>query len=343
MSGQSLGQSEILAFTPTIDKEPAMLAIKKELAKVRPQKDMLLTVGVFDGVHLGHQHLLTHLRDEARRLGYLSGVITFKSHPEAVLSSKNKLLYLNDLATRISLLRRLGINVVVALPFTAETMGISAKEFIKLLKDYLKMRGMVVGPDFALGRNREGNPDRLRYLGQEMGFSVEIVPPMILDGQVVSSSAIRQALAQGDMTKVRKLFGRHFSLSGRVVHGDGRGRALGFPTANLEVKSEQALPGDGVYVTIAHVGRRQIPSVTNIGLRPTFEGTTRLIETYILDYKAELLGRRLTIYLVDKLRDEKRFDTLEELKAQIAADVKEAQRIMDKRMKNKGPLKHGQS
>ncbi len=312
------------------------MRIEEELAEVRPQKETLLTIGVFDGVHLGHQHLLAHLRDEAQRMGCLSGVITFKSHPKTVLSTENKLLWLNDLETRINLLRGLGIDVVVALPFSSELAQLTARRFVQLLKDHLKMRGLIIGPDFALGKGREGDAEKLRLLGKEIGFSVEVIPAVVIDGQVVSSSAIRQALAQGDMSRVEKLFGRYFSLSGQVVSGDGRGRALGFPTANLEVKPEQALPSDGVYVTIAHVDHKLIPSVTNIGVRPTFEGNKRVVETYLLDYKAELLGQRFTIDLADKLRDERHFDAPEELKAQIARDVAQARQILSERMKQSG-------
>jgi len=312
------------------------MQIEKELAKVIPQKDTLLTVGVFDGVHLGHQHLLTHLRNEAQKRGWLSGVVTFKSHPQTVLSLKSKLPWLNDLETRISLLRGLGIDVIAALTFTPELAQLSAQEFLQLLKDYLRMRGLVIGPDFALGRNRQGNADQLRLLGQEMDFSVEVMPPFVLNGEVVSSSAIRQALAQGETGKVGKLLGRPFSLTGQVVSGDKRGRVLGFPTANLDIKPEQALPSDGVYVTIAYVNHKLLPSVTNIGTRPTFGGGKRTVETCLLDYEGQLLEQKLTIDLVDRLRDEKKFDTSEELKAQIGRDIAQARVILDKEMRQEG-------
>ena len=309
------------------------MQIRKELAKVKPQKEMLLTIGVFDGVHLGHQRLLARLRDEARRKSWLSGVVTFSSHPEVVLSKGNELLWLDDLETRVSLLRDAGVDVVVTLPFSSELAQLSAREFVQLLKDCLKMRGLIVGPDFALGKDREGDVDKLRLLGKKMGFSFEVIPATVLDGQVVSSSAIRQALSQGDMRMVEKLTGRLFSLSGQVVTGDGRGRTLGFPTANLEMSAEQALPGDGVYATIAHVDHQLMPSVTNIGVRPTFEGSKHLVETYIFDYEGELIGQKFTIDLVDKIRDEKRFDTVEQLKAQIKKDIEQARQILSERMK----------
>ncbi len=312
------------------------MQIERELARVKPQREMLLSVGVFDGVHLGHQRLLTHLRDEARRKNWLSGVVTFSSHPEMVLSTENELLWLNDLETRIRLVRDLGIDVVVILPFSSELARLSARGFVQLLKDNLKMRGLVVGPDFALGRGREGDAEKLRLLGKEMDFSVEVIPVVVLDRQVVSSSAIRQALAQGDMKTVEKLTGRLFSLGGRVVSGNGRGRTLGFPTANLELRAEQALPGDGVYATISHVDHHLMPSVTNIGVRPTFDDGKHLVETYIFDYEGDLLGQKFTIDFVDKIRDEKRFDSKQELKAQIRRDVEQARRILNEHMKHTG-------
>lgn len=309
------------------------MRIEEELAKVKPQKETLLTVGVFDGVHLGHQRLLTHLRNEAQQRDLLTGVVTFKSHPQKVLSPGRKLLWLSNLETRTNLLRSFGIDVIVTLPFTPQLAELTAREFVQLLKDYLKMRGLVVGPDFALGKNREGSADQLRLLGQEMGFIVEVVPPVVLDGEVISSSAVRLALAQGDMETVEKLFGRPFSLSGQVVTGDRRGRVLGFPTANLDVEPEQALPSDGVYVTAAHINHESLPSVTNIGVRPTFGGGKHLVETYLLDYEGQLHEQRLRIDLLDKLRDEKHFDTAEELQAQIRKDVEQARAILDKRMR----------
>ena len=309
------------------------MRVEKELAGVRPQKEMLLSIGVFDGVHLGHQRLLTHLRDEARSKNWLSGVVTFKSHPKVVLSGENKLLWLNDLETRISLLRNLGIDIVVALSFSSELARLTARRFVQLLKEHLKMRGLIIGPDFALGRDREGDSEKLRILGEEMGFSVEIIPAVVIDGYVVSSSTIRQALAEGDMKKGGKLIGRFFSLSGQVVSGDRRGRNLGFPTANLDLKPEQALPSYGVYATITHIDHDFLPSVTNIGVRPTFGGSKRLVETYILDFEGELLGQKLTIDLVDKLRGEERFDNVGQLKAQMIRDVAQARQILDERMK----------
>lgn len=312
------------------------MQFKQELAIAKPEKETLLTIGVFDGIHLGHQRLLTHLRDEARKKGWLSGVITFKSHPQVVLSHARGLKWLIDLDTRVGLIRSLGIDIVVALTFTPELAKVTAREFIQLLQEHLKMRGLIVGPDFALGRNREGDIERLRLLGKEMGFSIEVIPPVIMNGEVISSSAIRQAITLGDVEKVERLLGRTFGLSGQVVSGDKRGRTLGFPTANLELKPDQALPGDGIYATLAHVEGDSLPSVTNIGVRPTFGGKKRLVETYILDFEGDLYGKRLEIELLSKLRDEKRFGTVEELEAQMKVDAKQAKIMIDRRTKKQG-------
>lgn len=306
------------------------MSIAVELAKIKPQKETLFTIGVFDGVHIGHRHLLTHLRDKARKNGWLSGVITFKSHPETMLNSRCRLPWLSDLDNRINQIKSLGIDIVVTLSFTSELRQFSALEFMRLLKDYLKIRGLVIGPDFALGKDRQGNADQLSLLGQKMGFSIEIVPPLAINGEVVSSSLIRQTLDQGNIKKATKLLGRTFSISGKVVPGDQRGRVLGFPTANLEIKPDQALPGDGVYVTVAYTNDEPLPAVTNIGVRPTFGGGERLIETFIIDHEAQLPGKRFRVEFMDKLREEKCFNSAEELKAQIGKDVEQAKVILSK-------------
>lgn len=309
------------------------MQVEKQLAKVKPERETMVSIGVFDGVHLAHQQLLTRLRDEAKAKNRLSVVVTFKSHPEVVLGGQNRLLWLNDLETRINLIRDIDVDIIIALPFSPELAQLSAQKFIELLREYLKMRGLIVGPDFALGQNREGDAEKLRELGNAMDFTVEVIPAVVVDGIVVSSSAIRKALADGDMKIVEKLTGRLFSLRGRVVSGDRRGRELGFPTANLHFKPDQALPADGIYATITHTGVHSLPSVTNIGVRPTFGGKNRLVETYILDFDGDLLGQDLTVDMVERLRDEKRFDSVELLKAQMTKDVEQARQILRQRMK----------
>ena len=307
------------------------MQVEEELGKLPAEKDMLLTIGVFDGVHLGHRYLISQLTELARQQGLLSGVVTFRQHPQEVLSPQTRLPFLTDLAQRTNLLKNEGVEAIITLSFTPELAQLSAGQFIGLLKKYLRMRGVVIGPDFALGQNREGNTDTLRRLGQEMGFSVTVVPPIIINGEVVSSTAIRNALAEGDMKRVQNLVGRPFSLHGRVIPGTRRGAELGFPTANLDTDPEQALPAEGVYVGWVHINDQAYPSMTNIGKRPTFGGSERVVEVYLLDYHGDLYGQELTIDIIERLRGEMKFDNLEELKKQIAEDVKQGRAILKTR------------
>jgi len=307
------------------------MAIEEELARLSPNKDMLLAIGVFDGVHLGHKYLISQLIEQARQQNLLSGVVTFRQHPQEVLAPQTKLPFLTDLIERSNLLKSEGIEAVIPLSFTTELAQLTARQFVNLLKKYLRMRGLVIGPDFVLGRDREGNADTLRVLGQEMNFTVTVVPPVMINGEVVSSTAIREALAGGDMKKVHALGGRPFSLHGQVVSGTGRGIKLGFPTANLDIDPEQAIPADGVYATWVYINGRAYPSMTYVGKNPTFGGSEHMVEVYVLDYHDDLYGRELRIDIMERLRGDERFNTAEELKKQIAEDVKQGKAILGSR------------
>jgi len=307
------------------------MQLEEELGKQSAEKDMLLTIGVFDGVHLGHRYLISQLTELAQKQGLLSGVVTFRQHPQEVLFPQTRLPFLTNLAQRTALLKNEGVGAIIVLSFTSELAQLSPRQFLGLLEKYLRMRGLVIGPDFALGQGREGDTDTLRRLGQEMGFSVTVVPPMIVDGEVVSSTAIRKALAEGNMKRVQKLVGRPFSLQGRVIPGAGRGIELGFPTANLDSNAEQALPNEGVYISQVHIDDQAYFSMTNIGQRPTFGESQRVVEVYLLDYHGDLYGQELTIDIIERLRGEIKFDNPEELKKQIAEDVKQGRAILKTR------------
>jgi len=304
------------------------MEIELELASAAPQRESLLTIGVFDGVHAGHRYLLNKLRQRAAEKNLLSGVVTFNPHPQSVLHPGKRLPWLNSLEDRIEAFRNLGIDIIAVLTFTPEVAQLGARDFMYLLKEYLKMEGIVVGPDFALGRGKEGNIEALQTLGTEMDFTVEVVPAFTVDGEVVSSTRIRQALTQGDMKKIRDLMGRHFFLRGKVITSDKRGRTLGFPTANLEVSRQQALPGNGIYATITQVDDKRFRSATNIGTRPTFGEGKRTVETHLLGFKGDLYDREIRVEFVQKVRDELRFPSAEELKVQMTEDVREVETIL---------------
>lgn len=236
--------------------------------------------------------------------------------------------WLSNVEDRVQAIRDLGIDLVVVITFTQEVALLKSQQFMTMIKTHLRMRGIVVGPDFALGRGREGSIDRLHTLGHQLGFSVETVPRYTVNGEAVSSTLIRQALAEGNTIKVKRMMGRYFHVGGAVITAAKRGRELGFPTANIDINPQQALPGDGIYATIAHVDGRRFPSATNVGTRPTFGDMQRTVEAYLLNYKGDLYGRELKVEFVQKLRDERRFPTSEELKRQIERDVQEVEAIL---------------
>ncbi len=309
------------------------MQVEKELVELSPGKDMLLTIGVFDGVHLGHKHLISQLKEHARQQDLLSGVVTFRQHPQQVLSPQTNPPFLIDITEKNTLLKNEGVEAIIVLSFTREIAQLSARQFLSLLKKYLRMRWLVIGPDFVLGRDREGNADTLRLIGQDMNFSVTVIPHIMINGEVVSSTAIRKALADGDMEKVHNLVGHPFSLHGRVTPGAGRGAELGFPTANLDVDPQKALPVDGIYATRAYIDSQTYQSVTNIGKRPTFGDSQRLVEVYILNYHSNLYNHELKIDFIQRLRNEKRFATVEELKRQITKDVEQGRTILNAKTK----------
>jgi len=299
------------------------MQIEQELASVTPQGETLLTIGVFDGVHAGHRYLLKKLQERAAERNLLSGVVTFSPHPQSVLHPYIQLPWLTGLDDRVVAFQKLGINVIAVLTFTTKVAQLSAREFISLIKKHLSMRGILVGTDFTLGKGKEGNINLLRTLGCEMGFRVDVIPPFKINGEIVSSTLIRRALAEGDMRKVTKLMGRYFYLEGEIITSEKRGRVLGFPTANLDIKPQLALPGNGIYATIAHVQGKHFHSATNIGIRPTFGIGEEMVETH----------KDIRVEFVQKIRDEERFPSSEELKTQIEKDIREVEAILAKDLK----------
>ncbi len=309
------------------------MPVEEELARLLPEREMLLTIGVFDGVHRGHKFLISELLKKARESNFLSGIITLSRPPEELFNPESKVPYLTTLDDRMRLLKQTGADTVIPLIFNEDIAALTAREFVLLLKRCLKMRGLVIGEDFALGRMRRGNPAYLAKLGAELGFTVTVVPPVILNGEIVSSTAVRGALAAGDMDKAADLLGRPFSLRRPVVKGTGRGKTLGFPTANLDVESEQALPEDGVYATLTEVDGKKYGSVTNVGTNPTFDTGRRTVEAHLIDYRESLYGKIITVYFTLRIRGEKKFTTPEALSAQIKEDIVKGRKILSSQVK----------
>ena len=288
----------------------------------------LATVGSYDGVHIGHQHLLRQMKESADKLGYHASLVTFYPQPKAVLAPHLPVRYLTTPTEKIILLNGLGLDLTAILPFTHETSLTSATEFVEALVTHLRVRQLWVGPDFAMGRNREGDIPALRQIGKKMGFEVHVVEPLIWDGEVVSSTRIRYLLTRGEIRQATTLLGRYPSITGQVMHGAQRGRLLGFPTANLSVLPERAIPADGVYACFVWVDRKRYPTVTNIGIRPSFAGAERMVEAHLLDFSGDLYGLDLKMEFVERLRPEIRFENLEELVTQIRSDAERTAELL---------------
>jgi len=295
---------------------------RRELARIAPGKPSAVTIGVFDGVHRGHQHLVARLIERARAEDLAAVALTFNPHPRTVIRPGIAVTYLTSLEERVELLQALGLDAVGVLAFTSELAQLSPRDFLALLVDELQMRLLMIGPDFAMGRNRAGTIGVMRQVGDDLGFRVEVAPLLAEADEKVGSTTVRQALAEGDIERVNRLLGRPFSLRGPVVSGDKRGRTLGFPTANIAIGLDRALPAYGVYVTRAFVAESQYESCTNIGIRPTFDVEPRpTVETFIIDFDNEIYGREMRIELLARLRGEEKFESAEELIAQMHKDI----------------------
>ena len=303
------------------------MSFRETLSRVRPGKETVVTVGVFDGVHEGHRHLLRQVV-EAADGSHIPTVVTFSNRPITVLDPGIEPSYLTTVDERVDLIKQQGIELVVCLEFTLKLAQVTAEAFAKLLADSLKMRELVLGPDSALGKDRQGDFSFMRKQGDELGFSVRSVEPLEIQGQAVQSRRIRAAVADGNMSICPELLGRNHHLSGTVVVGDQRGRTLGFPTANIEIDDQLLLPGDGIYATWAMIDGKRHKSATSIGIRPTFGLTQRLVEVYVMDFSDDLYGKTIDVEFIKKVRDQEKFDGLEALITQIKRDVEDCRQVL---------------
>lgn len=297
-------------------------------------QETVLTIGSFDGLHLGHQAVLRQVVERARATARQSGLVTFQRHPRALLSPSNAPKFLTTLEEKTALLAQLGLDILLVLPFTPALAATSAETFVGQLVDKLRLRELWVGPDFALGKDRQGDAPTLRRLGEQLGYTLRTLAPVKQGAQAISSTQIRALLGEGRVREAATELGRHYSLSGVIVHGLGRGRTLGAPTANLRTPEEKLLPADGVYAAFAEMNgdHYHYPAVINIGVCPTFQKEDaplrRTIEAHLLDARPRLYGAAMTLHLVERLRAEQRFGSADELAAQIQRDVQQAKNVL---------------
>ncbi|MEQ8673473.1 MAG: bifunctional riboflavin kinase/FAD synthetase [Aggregatilineales bacterium] len=299
-----------------------------DLAHAHVDQPSVVTIGVFDGVHVGHQYLIRRVVEEAHARDMKAVVLTFFPHPDIVIRGLEGRYYLTTPEQRAEQLLKLGVDVVVTQTFDDSIRHVRAEDFVDRLLKHLNMKVLRVGADFAMGYQREGNVPFLTALGVEKAFTVEPIELVQSENnaEVISSSRIREALDAGDMAQVRAYLGRGYALGGEVIHGKKRGRSIGFPTANIDVWSEQIIPRNGVYAGWAYLGEDRSPenrlmAMTNIGISPTFMNSDITVEAYLLDFDRDIYGQNLTITFEKYLRPEAKFDGLDALIAQIGQDV----------------------
>ena len=299
-----------------------------DLKALESEKNLVMTIGTFDGVHRGHQHLLAQLVARARESDRLSAVLTFYPHPRSILYPEKRLDCLTTPEERAALIETSGLDLLVLLPFTRKLADTSASAFVQILYRQLQMREIWVGKGFAMGHRREGNIAELRDLSSELGFTLRVMEPLLDQGKPISSTRIRKLLANGQVREAARLLGRNYALSNLIVGGAQRGRTMGFPTANLALPAYRAIPANGVYAVWASVGQRRFQGVANIGIRPTFDAGERRLEVHLFDHKGDIYGETLTVEFVCRLRAEKRFDDAAALVERIHHDIIEARQIL---------------
>lgn len=302
------------------------------LEEVAHQARSINTVGTFDGLHRGHQSILLEVRREAARRGAISTVVTFSPHPQVVLRKPQRppVRILSTDTEKLALLQATRIDRVVVIPFTLDFSRTSSEVFVReILCRRIGMSGAVLGHDHGFGRNREGDFATMQRLGAELNFIVRELPPFEVDGVVLSSTRIRELLLKGDVVAAARFLGRPYQLSAQVVRGDGRGRSLGFPTANLNPESaDKFVPAHGVYAVQVHHQQQQFLGMMNIGVRPTFRAPKETLEVHLFDFVGELYGETLTVEFVQRLRAEQDFGSVAALAAQLANDRALARQLL---------------
>ncbi|MFM9106789.1 MAG: riboflavin biosynthesis protein RibF [Chloroflexota bacterium] len=296
----------------------------------QPVRRSVATIGVFDGVPLGHQHLLGLVRERARERGAEALAVSFEPHPMQVLRPEQ---YMGRLCTpeqKAAALLAAGADRVRVIPFTRETAGLEPEQFMRRLAEEDGLVHLLIGADFALGRNRAGDAARLSEIGRDLGYTVEVVDRVPLGEETLSSTVIRQAIAEGDAARARRLMGRPFRVSGEVVHGKHLGREIGFPTANVEPPDDLVAIADGIYAAHAWLpgDRAPRPAITYIGQRPTVNTGPRVIETHLLDFDGDLYGQHIEVDLLQRIRPDAHFPSLEALIGQMRVDEAQARAVL---------------
>ena len=302
------------------------------IANYRPKKTAILTIGTFDGVHIGHQKIISDLVAKAKKEDLCAVVLTFFPHPRMVLQKESQLKMIDTLKEKRQLLEILGVEILIIQPFTLEFSRMTAIEYTRdVLVNGLGISKLIIGYDHRFGRNREATVEDLKNFGLDYDFTVEEIPAQDIASIAVSSTKVRNAITAGEIKKANQYLGRPFSLSGTIVKGDKIGRKIGFPTANLYIEEKYKLkPQNGVYLVQCNWDNQRYFGMMNVGKRPTISGKITQIETYFFDFDGDLYGKKLNINLLEKIRDEQKYDSLESLGNQLSIDQKSCRELIPK-------------
>lgn len=309
------------------------MRIIKDLAEIRRDTKSVITLGTFDGLHLGHQQIVEEVIRKSKLLGGRNFLLTFDPHPRKVIPGRNDIKLLSTLDEKISILERLGLENLFVINFTSEFSKQSPEEFVeKYLVNGIGLNEIVIGYDHHFGKGRDGNFELLQQLGKKFKFQVTLIPEFSVDGETISSTKIRNALIAGDVVKTAKMLGRNYSFKGKIVRGDGRGRKLGFPTANISVDDQdKLLPAKGIYVAECIVEEEKHFGLLSLGSRPTFHKDGDVIpEFYIFDFDRDIYDRVMQVNLVERIRDEEKFNSVDDLIVRMKKDEEVGKEILSK-------------
>ena len=299
-----------------------MEIIKKITGLTKKYPQAVVALGMFDGVHLGHASVIRHAIDIAKKIGGTAIVFTFSNHPLTVIAPDDAPLMIGSKNLRREIFSDMGVDVLIEIPFTKDFSRKSPEEFLELLQEKISPAYVVTGPNYTFGRFGRGNGRMLLREAENFGFKAEVCQSFTVDRKIVSSTRIRALIAAGDLISANELLGRNFTYSGEVVNGDRRGRKIGFPTANLEISDQRAMLPNGAYIVNVKVRGKFFYGIANIGNNPTFKVAKRRLEVFIDNFSGDIYGEEIFVSFVSKLRDEKIFSTVEDLKAQLNEDLK---------------------
>jgi riboflavin kinase/FMN adenylyltransferase len=309
------------------------MKIIKDLAEIKRDKKSVITLGTFDGLHLGHQQIVNEVLRKSREIEGRNFLLTFEPHPRKVIPGRNDVKILSTLEEKIGILDKLGLENLFVINFTIEFSKQSPEDFVKkFMIDGIGLSEVVIGYDHHFGKERDGNFELLQEMGKKNNFSVTLVPEYSIDGETISSTKIRNALLNGDVIKAGKMLGRNYTFKGKIVHGDGRGRKLGFPTANISVNDQDKLiPAKGIYAAECIVQNKRNFGLLSLGSRPTFHKDGEIIpEFYIFDFDKDIYDEIMEVELVEKIRNEEKFNSVDDLVAQMKKDEQKGRIILSK-------------